>query len=508
MLGNGGHGWLDSYWGLIVPGGGQRVRHLPAAPVHACRSPTTCSTPRASTAPASSASSGRSCCRCAGRRWPPRRSSRSGYAWEDFFWPLIIISELRQVHRAAGPGAVRGEEPHVVGRAVRRVGDRHAADGHRVHGLPAPVHPGHRDERAQGLTGPRRRVARTSRSSPACSPTATASCGCEPAWVARDFLPPGRRLGLPEDAYDVGERGFDLRAVAGLDDAGRQPGGPGRRGAELPRRRPTGSGCCSRDAVEADPVGDHGRRLRRDPPRGLGRLAKLFDYARPAAVPRPPAAGVRVRWWGARPRTRPTTSPPASTWARTRSRSSACTPGSPSSRRTRCCCPYLVDWDSDLILRHSRAELQVADEGFHIPSGVLHAPGTALTLELQEDSDVLAMFQALNAGRIISKDLLFKDVRPEDRAAARGAVPAGLRRLGAQRRPVLLREPPPEPAAGRGVLAARRRGVVDLLQHAEVQREEARRAARAAHTEHRRAASTTCSSGAAGTVRRTGGRRR
>ncbi len=28
---------------------------------------------------------------------------------------------------------------------------------------------------------------------------------------------------------------------------------------------------------------------------------------------------------------------------------------------------------------------------------------------------MLAMFQALNAGRIISKDLLFKDVRPEDR---------------------------------------------------------------------------------------------
>src|SRR3954464_4387784 len=28
-----------------------------------------------------------------------------------------------------------------------------------------------------------------------------------PAFVARDFLPPGRRLGLPEDAYDVGDRG-------------------------------------------------------------------------------------------------------------------------------------------------------------------------------------------------------------------------------------------------------------------------------------------------------------
>jgi hypothetical protein len=47
---------------------------------------------------------------------------------------------------------------------------------------------------------------------------------------------------------------------------------------------------------------------------------------------------------------------------------------------------------------------------------VLHAPGTALTIELQEDSDVFAMLQALNAGKIISKDLLFKDVTPEDRA--------------------------------------------------------------------------------------------
>ena len=60
--------------------------------------------------------------------------------------------------------------------------------------------------------------------------------------------------------------------------------------------------------------------------------------------------------------------------------------------------PYLVDWDSDLILQHSVAYLQVAEQGFHIPSGVLHAPGSALTIELQEDSDVFAMLQALNAG--------------------------------------------------------------------------------------------------------------
>ena len=28
----------------------------------------------------------------------------------------------------------------------------------------------------------------------------------EPAWVARDFLPPGRRLGLKDEEYEVGER--------------------------------------------------------------------------------------------------------------------------------------------------------------------------------------------------------------------------------------------------------------------------------------------------------------
>ena len=77
--------------------------------------------------------------------------------------------------------------------------------------------------------------------------------------------------------------------------------------------------------------------------------------------------------------------------------------------------PYLQAWDSDQILRHARAYLQVPGEGFYVPSGVLHAPGTAVTIELQEDSDVLAMLQALNAGRIISKDLLWKDVRPQDR---------------------------------------------------------------------------------------------
>jgi mannose-6-phosphate isomerase class I len=77
--------------------------------------------------------------------------------------------------------------------------------------------------------------------------------------------------------------------------------------------------------------------------------------------------------------------------------------------------PYLVDWNSDLILRHAWAELLVPGDGFHIPAGILHAPGTALTFEVQENSDVFAMLQAKVAGKIIPKDLLFKDVTKEDR---------------------------------------------------------------------------------------------
>jgi hypothetical protein len=77
--------------------------------------------------------------------------------------------------------------------------------------------------------------------------------------------------------------------------------------------------------------------------------------------------------------------------------------------------PYLEQWNNDLILKHSRAYLQVPEEGFFLPSGHLHAPGTAVTIELQEASDVFSMMQALNAGKIISKELLWKDVHPEDR---------------------------------------------------------------------------------------------
>src|SRR5690606_12716940 len=77
--------------------------------------------------------------------------------------------------------------------------------------------------------------------------------------------------------------------------------------------------------------------------------------------------------------------------------------------------PAMVEWKDDSILQYARAYKLMPDDGWHVPSGVTHAPGSALTIELQEDSDVFAMMQAKTGGKIIDKELLFKDVRKEDR---------------------------------------------------------------------------------------------
>lgn len=235
----------------------------------------------------------------------------------------------------------------------------------------------------------------------------------EPAWVARDFLPPGRRLGLPEDAYEVGERGAICERWLGSTTRADNRVGPPDEGLSLVH---TGDDheLTLRAAVAAAPDLVLGSGYAAEHPRGLGRLPKIFDYA--ARLPfhiHPPQSYASLVGCQAKdeayhflPGVDPGPHPETFLGVH---------PGVADGGRADVLLPYLVDWDSDLILRHSSAQLQVPGEGFHVPSGMLHAPGTALTLELQEDSDVLSMFQALNAGRIISKDLLFKDVRPVDR---------------------------------------------------------------------------------------------
>jgi hypothetical protein len=269
----------------------------------------------------------------------------------------------------------------------------------------------------------------------------------EPAWVARDFLPPGRRLGLPEDGYDVGERGAICERWLGSTTRADNRVGPDDEGLSGvvtgDDRRLTLAAAVSAAAdlvLGADYAATH--------PRGLGRLPKLFDYA--ARLPfhiHPPEEYASLVGHHSKDEAYHflpgvDLGPHPETFLGVH-------PGVADGGRADVLLPYLVDWDSDLILRHSSAQLQVPGEGFLVPSGMLHAPGTALTLELQEDSDVLSMFQALNAGRIISKDLLFKDVRPADRHQHGERFPLGFVDWAANGDPFLFehRHLVPQPAS-------------------------------------------------------------
>lgn len=237
---------------------------------------------------------------------------------------------------------------------------------------------------------------------------------CEPAWVARDFLPPGRRLGLPEAEYDVGERGYICERWLCSTTKADNAVGPEDEGLSylaVEDQRMT-----LREAVEVASPRLLGDEYARTHGHALGRLAKIYDFAAriPMHIHQMKEDAARV---GANPKEEAYYFPEGVEVGPHPETFFGVHPSIVEQGKQDTLLPYLVDWDSDLILRHSSAELLVPGEGFHLPAGALHAPGTALTIELQEDSDVFAMLQALVAGKIISKELLFKDVHPDDRQA-------------------------------------------------------------------------------------------
>ena len=234
----------------------------------------------------------------------------------------------------------------------------------------------------------------------------------EPAWVARDFLPPGFRLGLPEAAYNVGERGFISERWIGSTTKADNRIGPPDEG--LSYLGIEGERITLREAVDvagAAIMGDAYASTHR----GLGRLAKIYDFSSRICYHlhqrKEDAAKV-----GHNSKEEAYYFPEGVDLGPHPETFFGVHPYIVEQGKQDLLLPYLVEWKDDLILRHSRAYLLVPGEGFHLPAGGLHAPGTALTIELQEDSDVFAMLQALTGGKIISKELLYKDVTKEDRA--------------------------------------------------------------------------------------------
>src|SRR3954467_1289237 len=93
---------------------------------------------------------------------------------------------------------------------------------------------------------------------------------CEPAWVARDFLPPGRRLGLPEDAYDVGERGAICERWLSSTTKADNRVGPDDEGLSPLLDVDGRPVLLLRDAVAADPAAVLGEAYAASHPAGLG----------------------------------------------------------------------------------------------------------------------------------------------------------------------------------------------------------------------------------------------
>jgi hypothetical protein len=235
----------------------------------------------------------------------------------------------------------------------------------------------------------------------------------EPALVARDWLPPGRRLGLDASEYDLGERGYVCERWLGSTTTADNRVGPADEGISFVR---AGSGelLNLRDAVEVAPELIMGTDYA-STHAGLGRLAKIFDYGDriPYHIHPPASEAAKV---GLKSKDEAYYFPPDVDLGAHPESFFGVHPWIADGPRGEVLLPYLLTWNDDAILKHSIAYTQVPHEGFLIHSGILHAPGTALTIELQEDADTMSMLQALNHGQIISKEMLFKDISPEDRA--------------------------------------------------------------------------------------------
>ncbi len=75
----------------------------------------------------------------------------------------------------------------------------------------------------------------------------------------------------------------------------------------------------------------------------------------------------------------------------------------------------LEKWDrgDNGILSYSRAYALKPGTGWNLPAGILHAPGSFLTYEVQRASDVFGIFQSMIEGRSVPWDLVVKDVPRE-----------------------------------------------------------------------------------------------
>ncbi len=233
-----------------------------------------------------------------------------------------------------------------------------------------------------------------------------------PAFIARKGLPSGRRLGLKDEEYNKGERGEIIARCIASETLADTPLGPSDEG--LSYLDIDGENITLKDAVKLCKELFLGKERAKKSDH-IGLLAKVFDFKcrlyyhvhlmekDAILVGKKPKEETYYFLEGS----------PEGAHPETFFGVHPCLVEQNIQYKT--LLPYLQDWNSDLILKHSRAYLNVPGEGFHLPAGGLHAPGTALTLELQEPSDVFSVLQARIGDIKLDKSLLYKDIPKERR---------------------------------------------------------------------------------------------
>jgi hypothetical protein len=239
-----------------------------------------------------------------------------------------------------------------------------------------------------------------------------------PCWVPRSFLMPGGRLKLhPNDLYALGAHrgGIDERWFSSTTQASNGPGTPEDEGLAYIVAANGSNGDTQKILLKEAiaEIGDEflGQGVMSEYG-GWNVLCKFFDNLGPIPhhMHQGDEAAARV---GQKGKPEAYYFPPQFNY---KENNFAYTfmglePGTTKDDVRRC----LERWNEgdNGILYHSKAYKLKPGSGWHIPAGVLHAPGSAVTYEPQVNSDVFGMFQSMVEGRAVPWDLLVKDV-PEE----------------------------------------------------------------------------------------------
>jgi len=236
-----------------------------------------------------------------------------------------------------------------------------------------------------------------------------------PTWVPRSFLSPGKRLKLaPEDIYALGagRGGIDERWLASTTKAD-NPGAPEDEGLSyiVIQKESKISRVLLKDAINV--LGE--KFLGKEVIRKYGGwtvLAKFFDNSCPIPL-HLHQMEEHARKINKLPKPEAYYFPPQLNLIEGKFPYTffGLEPGTTREDIKKC----LERWNmgDNGILYFSRAYKLKPGTGWFVPAGVLHAPGTLVTYEVQKASDVFAMYQSMLEDKPIPWDLVVKDVPKE-----------------------------------------------------------------------------------------------